>query len=99
MSAVASKAAWLMIETRYSKEKMPVCSVLNTVAIGSGLWETVGMARPTKEAKIRRRAKKAQRKLDKQRGEGGREDHDGIGKLIATEGRKKTSAESAGTIE
>jgi hypothetical protein len=41
---------------------MPVCPVLNTVAIGFGLLETVGAAKPTKEGKIRRKAKKAQRK-------------------------------------
>jgi hypothetical protein len=45
-----------------AKEKMPVCPVLNTVAIGFGLLETVGAAKPTKEGKIRRKAKKAQRK-------------------------------------
>jgi hypothetical protein len=41
---------------------MPVCPVLNTVAIGFGLLETVGAAKSTKEGKIRRKAKKAQRK-------------------------------------
>jgi hypothetical protein len=69
---------------KIAKEKMPVCPVFNTVAIGSGLWETGGRARPTKEDKMRRKAKKAQRELDKERGEVIREGHDGIGKLIAT---------------
>ena len=53
------------------------------------------MAKPTKEDKIRRKAKKTQRKSDKQRAGGVRRDHDGIGKRIdSTEIRnpKTTSA-------
>jgi hypothetical protein len=40
------------------------------------------MAKPTKEDKIRRKAKKTQRKADKERAAGVRREHDGIGKLI-----------------
>jgi hypothetical protein len=58
--------------------------------MGSGVLETVDVAKPTKEDKIRRKAKNAQRKLDKERGAGIRRNHDGIGKLIDTESRKKT---------
>jgi hypothetical protein len=56
-------ARWLGHDSsKIAKEKMRVCSVLNTVAIGFGLLETVAAAKPTKEDKIRRKAKKAQHK-------------------------------------
>jgi hypothetical protein len=38
------------------------------LAFGSGLWETVCLAKPTKEDKLRRKANKAQRHVDKERG-------------------------------
>ena len=60
------------------------------------------MAKPTKEDKIRRKAKKTQRKSDKERAAGVRRDHDGIGKLIdSTEIRnpKEDFGQSAAPIE
>jgi hypothetical protein len=77
-------------------------SELTGVAIGSGLWETVDMAKPTKEDKIRRKAKKTQRKLDKERAAGIRRDHDGIGKLIDSreiQNPKEDFGQSAARIE
>jgi hypothetical protein len=65
MSAVAGKAAGLMIQIKIAKDGIPVCSVLNTAAMGSGVGKTVGMAEPSKEETIRRKAKKGQRKLDR----------------------------------
>ena len=58
---------------------------IHRVAVGSGLRATVDMARPTKEDKIRRKAK-PQRRSDKERAGGDRRDHDGIGRL--TDARK-----------
>lgn len=40
------------------------------------------MAKPIKEDKIRRKAKKTQRKSDKERAAGARRDHNGVGELI-----------------
>jgi len=68
-----------MIQNEGAKEEMPVCSVLSTVVIGPVEWETVGAAKPSKENKIRRKAKKAQRPSDKERGTGIRRNHDSIG--------------------
>jgi hypothetical protein len=65
---------------------------IHRVAVGSGLRATVDMARPTKEDKIRRKAK-PQRQSDKKRAGGDRRDHDGIGRLTdARKSQKKTSA-------
>jgi hypothetical protein len=60
------------------------------------------MAKPTKEDKIRRKAKKTQRKSDKERAAGARRDPDGIGKPIdSTEIRnpKEDFGQSAARIE
>jgi hypothetical protein len=75
---------------------------IHRVAIGSGLWETVDVAKPTKEDKIRRRAKKPQRKSDKEGAAGVRRDHDGIGKLIDSpeiRNPKEDFGQSAAQIE
>jgi hypothetical protein len=68
-----------MIQNDGVKEEMQACSALKTVVIGPVVWETLGAAKPTKEDKIRRKAQKAQRPLDKERGTGIRRNHDGIG--------------------
>jgi hypothetical protein len=64
------------------------------VAIGDGQWKTVDLAKPTKEDKTRRKAKKTQRKSDKERAAGARRDRNGVGELIDSrepEIQKKTS--------
>ena len=60
------------------------------------------MAKPTKEDKIRRKAKKTQRTADKERPAGGRRDHDGIGRLIDSReirNPKEDFGQSAARIE
>jgi hypothetical protein len=60
------------------------------------------MAKPTKEDKIRRKAKKTQRRSDKERAAALRRDHDGMGKRIdSTEIRnpREDFGQSAARIE